>query len=124
MWFANMMRRLTLISGVVLLMILTSCSSETPRPKRTTTTTQTAQTMAHVVTMALCHEVVKQHDTLATDATRADLVGKANTPGVDRRVWDAIVNGLYAGGSLPPSDVVESRYQNVISACGRAGWEQ
>lgn len=64
-------------------------------------------------------------DTLRNDTTRRDIRGLALSAGVDQRVRDAIVNGLYARDTTPVDRATAVRmYQLVRSACERAGWQQ
>lgn len=119
MMYTRWMQRIGLISWVILAMILTSCDDS---PQRTAPPSGVTQTARVDGTSKLCDRVFKEKSTLDKPDTMKSIVDTANTPGIDQRVHSAIIDGLYVHGTLPTEGFM-AKYEGVLSACRRTGWE-
>lgn len=110
------------LTGMLLLLVLlVGC---TPERDNSPTPSSTSAPGANAVTRRTCDATVSAYlgDRIATAETKAELLGLANTAGVDGKVRSAIVDGLYAGNGMPIGDQITNRYNLVLSACRRSGW--
>lgn len=114
-----MMPAIGVVTGLILALTLTTGCQ--PRPGGPPTDYETPAPNAP--TKEVCDATREAHrqGTLGSSGTRDKLIGLANKNAVDGRVRDSIVNGLYAGDTLPQGD---SRYRLVVSACERTGWKE
>lgn len=119
-WLMRLSVFMALTSLAVLLLVLTGCT-----PKEDSHPAPNAPESANAVTEHVCDETVKAYlgDTIATAEGKQHLLDLAKTASVNGTVRSSIVDGLYAGDGMPIGDQITNRYNLVLSACRRAGWQ-